>query len=128
MKAKETIRENGCVIAEKNWDAKSRILYVDDRSVLMQGKENSYAVQVHKDLLPFMNHCEESDTGFVKFRADGGWLVGFQKLKSRFISLKISEEHPDENWKDERGDWDLCSYFSKVKTLDEFYSDYEVGV
>lgn len=54
--------------------------YID---VLVKGGKKNYPCKIHKDLLSEMLYCKEGDVGFVNFRGDGAWLVGFRKSKGR---------------------------------------------
>lgn len=117
----------GCIKVAKG-DRKFNILYVDKEknTVLLQGKKNSFVARVHAELKDSMIFCDESDTGFVKFRKDGAWLVGFQKLKQRFIAKKIQQIVEENNLKIDKED--IVGYWKVFGELDKMYADYEVDL
>ena len=92
-------------------------------NVLIKGTDKNYIAEIHKDLKSNMMFCDIGDTGFIKFRRNVAWLVGFRKSKEHFIRDNIDEEIVIE------GDADLLDYFQQQSKLSNVYesgvSDYE---
>ena len=117
---------DGCIRVAKG-NTKHRIIHVnpDNDTVLVYSnrKRKGFVTHVHKDLKPLMYMCEESDTGFIKWRKGKAWLVGFQKLKDRFISELMRTEDNDFT---DGVDYDFVSYFQRHKELSDLFPDYEM--
>ena len=65
-------------VAKSNITA--RILNISDNTVLVRGfKKNSYHCRIHKDLLSLLVYVEKGDMGFIKFKNNEAFLVGFKK-------------------------------------------------
>ena len=63
-------------------DVEQQILHIDDNgTVLVRGRKNTYATQIHVKLLPLIQYASKGDIGFVKFRRGEAFIVGFRKIK-----------------------------------------------
>lgn len=65
---------------------KGKILYFDERSVLVRSRIKSYVCLIHKDLLPMMKFCKVGDTAHVKFRNGEAWIVGYTKQDAKPVT------------------------------------------
>ena len=86
------LNHDGSILVAKT-TVKQKILNISKRSVLVQGRRNSYPAEIHKDMYSFMDFVEEGDMAYIKFRNGKAWFVGFQKNKSvkNNVSIDTSE-------------------------------------
>lgn len=75
------LTHNGEVKVAKG-DVEQEILHIDDNgTVLVRGREKSYVTLIHVKLLPLIQYAAKGDTGFIKFKKDEAFIVGFRKNK-----------------------------------------------
>ena len=64
------------------FDVKQEILHIDDNgTVLVRGRGKAYITLIHAKLLPLIRYAERGDIGFIKFKREEAFIVGFRKNK-----------------------------------------------
>lgn len=61
-------------------DIEMKIIHVDKNgNVLVSDEEKTYSPKIHMKLLPLMDYVTVGDIGFIKFKGDDAYIVGFRK-------------------------------------------------
>lgn len=112
------ILDHNGVVKVAGYDTSATIKYINIidgkfHDVLVKGTKKNYVCKIHKDLIDDMIYCQIGDTGFIKFKNNTAWIVGFRKQKSRWIEDNIVVE----------GDYNLLQYFQEQGRLSDIYDN-----
>ena len=75
------LTHNGEVRVAKG-GVKQKIMNISGNGkVQVMGRKRAYIATIHAKLLPLINFADKGDLGFIKFKNNEAYIVGFKKTK-----------------------------------------------
>lgn len=72
---------------------KQRILNISGNGkVQVMGRKRAYIASIHAKLLPLMNFADKGDLGFIKFKNNEAFIVGFKKIRKVGKNERFNKE------------------------------------